>query len=56
LTLTGFLAEFWEPICPEGGTLLMDVYGIEVLLGLPEYRVVNQVLLAVCESGGKPLI
>jgi hypothetical protein len=44
LTRTGFLAKFWETNNPDGGIRRMDVYAIEALLGLPEFRVVNQVI------------
>jgi transposase len=44
LTRAGFLAKFWKTSQPEGGTLLMDVYGIEALLGLPEFHVIDQVI------------
>src|SRR5438034_813707 len=45
LTSTGFLAKFWinTPIQTEE-PLLMDFHGIEALLGLPEFRVINQVI------------
>ena len=45
LTSTGFLAKFWinTPIQTEE-PWLMDVHGIEALLGLPEFRVINQVI------------
>ena len=45
LTSTGFLARFWinTPIQTEE-PLLMDFHGIEALLGLPEFRVINQVI------------
>src|SRR2546427_1003306 len=45
LTSTGFLAKFWinTPIQTEE-PLLMDFHGIEALLGLPGFRVINQVI------------
>jgi transposase len=45
LTSTGLLAKFWinTPIQTEE-PLLMDFHGIEALLGLPEFRVINQVI------------
>src|SRR5712691_9357778 len=45
LTSTGFLAKFWinTPIQTEE-PLLMDFHGIEALLGLPEFCVINQVI------------
>ena len=45
LTSTGFLTKFWinTPIQTEE-PLLMDFHGIEALLGLPEFRVINQVI------------
>jgi transposase len=45
LTSTGFPAKFWinTPIQTEE-PLLMDFHGIEALLGLPEFRVINQVI------------
>jgi transposase len=36
--------KFLENNPPEGGTLFMDVYGIDALLGLPEFHVINQVI------------
>ena len=45
LTRTRFLAKFWinTPIQTEE-PLRMDFHGIEALLGLPEFRVINQVI------------
>jgi transposase len=44
LTCAGFLAQFWKTRHPEGGALLIDVYGIEALLGLPAFHVIDQVI------------
>jgi transposase len=44
LTGAGFLAKFWKKPSPERGTLPMDVYGIETLLGLPEFHVIHQII------------
>ena len=44
MTIAGFLAKFWKITTPERRNPAMDFHCIEMLLDLPEFRVISQVV------------